>query len=239
VNRLTRRVLFACLLLIAGLPGSAEAQDEEGGVTFGVNGEVVSQYVWRGFKLYGTSLQPDAWMSLGNLTVGVWSSIALEGDFNEFDYYVSWYSELPVGELTLTWQDYFYPEADGDLGDFFNFASGGEGAHTVEILGEFSPTALPVTFLGGWNALNDPDHSAYGGVRTDISLPSFDLSAEVGMALNESPDYYGTEAGDIMYYGATVSRGLPVIGSLGPYVSASVIHSPIEDKTFWVFALGF
>lgn len=229
-----------CLQVLLLRPGNVVAQEEEGGATVGMAAEFVSQYVWRGLEqIDKPSLQPDVWVEFGALSVGVWGSFALNGDFNEVDYYVSWYSELPVGELTLTWQDYYYPDAEGDFGDFLNFSGGGDGAHTVEIIGEFSLAAAPLTFTAGWNAINDPDHALYGAVSGDVSLPAFDISGEIAMLLNDSPEYYGGDAGNVMYYGATVTRGLPSVGAYSPYLSASVVRSRLEERTFWVFALGF
>ena len=236
----TRTLLLVSLFVLLGLPTSAAAQEEDGGASVGIAGQLVSQFDWRGYQQSDApNFQPDVWVEFGSLAVGVWGSFALNGDFYEVDYYVSWYSEIPGGELTLTWQDYYYPDAEGELGDFFNFKGGGDGAHTVEIIGEFTPTAAPLTFTAGWNAINDPDHSLFGAVKGDVSLPAFEVSAMVGMLLNDSPDYYGGEAGDVMYYGATLTRELPAVGNFSPYLQATVVRSPIEEATFWIFALGF
>ncbi|MEQ9401346.1 MAG: hypothetical protein RJQ04_19425 [Longimicrobiales bacterium] len=238
------RALPLAAALTLGLPALAQAQDEEAsGVTVGVAGEIVNQFVWRGLLLNdGLSLQPDVWLESGNLSFGVWSSIPLDGDFSEVDTYLSWYQELPVGELTLTAFDQFYPGEEDEFDDFGNFGGveDGEptGAHTVELVAEFSPTALPLDFMLGWNVWNDPDKALYARVGTGLSFPAFDLDGAIGFSLNDSPYYYGSEGGDVLDYVVSASRAF-ALGAFEPYASVTYVRSAVEDANYWVFALGF
>lgn len=237
------RALLLAALLTPCLPGTGAAQDD-GPIawSFGVGGEIVSQYVWRGLLLHDQpSIQPDLHVEHGNFSAGVWSSWPLKGDVNEIDTYLSWFQEVAAGEFGLTLTDYYYPHINGDLGTFTNFDGvvDGEatGGHTLEIGAEFSPTAIPLTFTAAWNAYNDPDHALYGAVSGEVSVPSlFDLDGEIGLLLKDSPSYYGASAG-LMGLRVRATRSL-TLGTLEPYVSIAYNRSTFLKENYWVFALG-
>lgn len=227
------RVLLLAAVLTPFAPSQASAQ-------VGIAAEAVSSYVWRGFELDdGVNLQPDVWVDVGNLSFGAWSSWALDGDASEIDFYVSLYQELSFGELNLSLTDYFYPSADGEFDDIGNFDGDGNGAHTLELGVEFTPTAIPVSVMLGWNAHNDPDKALYGQLSTDQTLGDFaDLHVESGLLLKDSENYYGGEMGDLTHFGVSLTRYFS-LGAIEPYFSAGFVRSQIEDSNYWVFAIGF
>jgi len=237
------RALLLAALLTPFLPGRGSAQEAPTTWSFGVSGEIVSQYVWRGLVLHDQpSIQPDVYVEHGSFSAGVWSTWPLKGDVNEIDTYVSWFQEATAGEFGLTLTDYYYPYLEGDAGSFTNFSGvvDGEatGGHTLEIGAEFSPTALPLTFSAAWNAYNDPDHALYGAVSSEVSVPMlFDLDGEVGFLLKDSPSYYGSNAG-LMNFMVRATRSLS-LGLIEPHASIAYTRNAFLKKNYWVFAVGF
>jgi hypothetical protein len=238
-----RALLFAALLMPLAPRAAAAQEDGPAGLSFGISGELVSQYVWRGLRLHDKpSLQPDVYVSKGELTLGVWSSWPLKGDVNEMDTYLSWDKELPAGDLSLTVTDYFLPYLGTDSGWFTNFDGvvNGEatGAHTVEFGAEFTPSAVPLTFMAAWNAYNDPDHALYGAVSSEVSVPMlFDLGGELGFLLKDSQDYYGGSAG-LFNVGVHATRSF-TLGVVEPYVTVGYTRNAAVKENYWVFAVGF
>ena len=242
IQRSTGRAFLLVALFGVFAAAPLSGQEEEGPAwSVGFAGELTSQFIWRGLELHdGPSFQPDVWLERGNVAIGIWSSWALDGEYHEVDTYISWYHELPVGELTLLATDYFYPKEDFGFFEFGGVKDGEPtGGHTVELGAQFSPSALPLTFELGWNAYGDPDKALFGGVGTEFSIPMlFDVGAEAGFLLNDSPWYYEADAGQLLDYRVSVSRGLS-LGNFEPYVSAAVVRSALMEKTYWVFAVGF
>lgn len=56
----------------------ANAQEEDGKVSFSVQGDLVSSYIWRGFYQTGASFQPTLSLGVGNFLTA-WGST----DFQE------------------------------------------------------------------------------------------------------------------------------------------------------------
>ncbi len=248
IRRQAASALLLAALLGPCLPGAAAAQEPTSGWTVGVAGAAVSRYIWRGELLDRAALQPDVSLAHGAFTVGVWSSWGLYGNdaldgrtFKEIDTYVSWVRDLRPGELTLNATDYYFP-GPGDPGRFSNFGGvvNGQatGAHTVEVGAAFAPSVVPLTFMVAWNVYNDPDHSLFAQVSSQVSLPFVDLDGDIGFLLNDSPHYYGNRAGHAMDYTLRATRTFS-IGTLKPYVSAAVVRSVVVDGTYGVFAVGF
>ncbi|MBI2496768.1 MAG: hypothetical protein HYV75_02170 [Opitutae bacterium] len=103
--------LFAALLAGAPLWAGADAG------SWAFTPAFVSQYMFRGVRLGGPSLQPALEFSRGALTAGIWGSIPLrdhvaDGSESEFDFYASYTVELPHGlSLVPGFNLYTYPDA--------------------------------------------------------------------------------------------------------------------------------
>ncbi len=231
-----RRMLLLAVVLSAVLPvaGAAQQASKKTPWTIGADGELVSQYVWRGLVLNShPSIQPEVYLEHGNFDLGVWASYPFDGSYREIDTYLSWSHSFPAGELDLNAQDYYYPQYSG----FFDFSQAA-GGHTGELSGAFTPTAVPLTFTLAWNAYDDPDHSVFAKVSGEHSLDGIvDLDANIGFLLNNSPYYYGGSAGDVTNYTIKATRSFP-LGRLSPHVSVALTRSALLRKTLWVFAVG-
>jgi hypothetical protein len=243
------RALMLAAILSPGCPGVAAAQAEpSGGWTVTVEGALVSRYIWRGEVLDRANLQPDVHVSDRTVTIGVWSAWGVERnpdlngrDYEEIDTYLSWDREFGAGELTLTGTDYYFP-GPGDTGRFTNFGGvvNGQstGAHTEEIAGQFTPSAVPVTCMVAWNAYNDPDHSLFAELSSQVSLRFVRLDGDIAFLLKDSPRFYHNLAGQAMEYALRATHSFS-LRSFEPYVSAAVVRSAVVGRTYGVFAIGF
>ena len=57
----------------------ANAQEEDGKVSFSVQGDLVSSYIWRGFYQTGASFQPTLSLGVGNFSLTAWGSTDFQG----------------------------------------------------------------------------------------------------------------------------------------------------------------
>ncbi len=227
--------LLLAAALSACLPGNGAAQQDSSSSPWsvGADGELVSQYVWRGLVLNNrVNVQPEVYVGYNNWTLGVWASWPFDGSYREIDSYLSYAYTMRPGELDLTLQDYYYPESGG----FFDF-SRATGAHTGELQASFSPSAAPVSVMLGWNVYDDPNHSLFGRVSGHVNLHVVKLQGDIGMLLNDSPYYYGGSGGTVTDYTIKATRGFS-LGFGNPHVSVALTRSGLLHRTLWVFAIG-
>lgn len=105
------------LLAVFMFSGSIFAQEVS------VGAGVVSNYVWRGVKFAGPSIQPSIELGFGNLAIGSWGSFAITDDAPmENDFYISY----SAGDLSIGLSDYYY---QGPLFDF----SDSTGSHAFDL----------------------------------------------------------------------------------------------------------
>jgi uncharacterized protein (TIGR02001 family) len=84
-----KKTTLALAALVAGV--SAQAQTAESPLSVSVDVTVVSDYVFRGVHLAGTSLQPSVEVAYGDFYVGAWNSNTLSSTgINETDVYAGY-----------------------------------------------------------------------------------------------------------------------------------------------------
>jgi len=109
----------AAVLWLACSLGLAQEQEgeatDEGGVSWGAETDVNSQYVWRGI-IFDKHLvvQPTAWLSAKNLTFSLWNNHVpqAENGFasgNEFDFELAYEKNLGAVNMELSTAYYVYP----------------------------------------------------------------------------------------------------------------------------------
>lgn len=71
----------AALAVVFSMASStlANAQEEDGKVSFSVQGDLVSSYIWRGFYQTGASFQPTLSLGVGNFSLIAWGSTDFQG----------------------------------------------------------------------------------------------------------------------------------------------------------------
>ena len=126
MKRLSRRILSFTtpLALLASIGAAADAAPFDASTgTWTLSPAFTSKYLYRGVELAGASFQPWIDYTIGNLSVGVWSSVALEdrvaGDADpELDLYGSYIFRNASGSFSLVpgFYLYTYPDAEPDDG---------------------------------------------------------------------------------------------------------------------------
>lgn len=125
MNRFRLRILscttFIALLASNATAGRAAPFDASNGI-WTVSPAFTSKYLYRGVELGGASFQPWIDYTVGNLSVGVWSSFALEnraaGDSDpELDLYGSYIFSNAAGSFSIVPGVYLYTYPDSEPED--------------------------------------------------------------------------------------------------------------------------
>ena len=221
--------------LVGGIPLVASGQ-------IGIGADIVNRYIWRGAD-FGESLsiQPNLAYSTGNVEVGVWASYSVSSDgagANEHNFYLAY--SIPMGEsgsIDLGVTDYYFPEPDGPK--LFNFESGDEGAHLVELVAGFTgPDPFPISVYAGLMAHNDPDRSLYIEGSYPASVGGVDLGLTLGIVANKSIDVYSVEKASIVNMGLSASKELPITEQFSLPLSVAWIVNPTAERSFLVFGIS-
>ncbi len=236
--------VIACLLLANNLPAQVFGEDsppESGPVDFSLQAK--TKHLWRGIQVSNSALTA---VDLGLQTndrsfkVGVWGGASFDGDFREFDYYISYTKN---GFNAALWDIYnFSPGATYNNKEVFNYKSHKTG-HFIDLSvgyrfqGDFPLFIGWATIIHGrdrgennsknlYSTYVSADYPVIRDKRVDISLGlagAFALDPESGSSAN----FYGHKAG-IVNVNVTAAKKL----KLGRYilpVSAMVMWNPVEN----------
>ncbi|MBN2612046.1 MAG: hypothetical protein JXB00_10865 [Bacteroidales bacterium] len=208
---------------------SVDAQEEESASPFSIGADVVSNYVWRGTKFGGPSIQPGIELGLGNFAIGAWGSFSLNGfDIAENDLYLSY----SIGDLGLTVTDYYY---QGPLFDF----SDSTGSHALEISASYSIKGLNLT--AGY-VVNEAGGAASAGgdiyVELGYSFKHFSIFAGAGNGWYTIEDAGEDDIFGIVNAGISAEKEIK-IGEYAIPVSGSVIVNPQAEVAYLVVGFSF
>lgn len=158
---------------------------------FSVGTDLVSSYVWRGFKqdltapLQSPNLQPYVSYTAGSLTIGAWGSTSFTGTIKEVDLYATYAFS---SALSLTVTDYNWSFANS----YFKYGSGTD--HIFEAtLAYTGGESLPLTAsLNTMFAGNDKTTAGKQAFSTYLEL-GYQLTANgkvfIGGLLTDAPAY--------------------------------------------------
>lgn len=230
MRSLARFVTGLIVALFMIVPGSALAQSVDLGSDF------VNRYVWRGYDFGESfSVQPYLEYTRGGFTVGSWASYAIApggAGANEHDLYASY----SFGAVAVGLTDYYFPGPGAD--GFFDYDSGGEGAHVIEPHLRVGGTeSFPVTLYGSINAYNDPDHSLYLEASLPFSVGQTGMSLTAGAVGTESA-YYGTDGFAVVNLALSADRSIPITDGFSLPVHARYVLNPDTERTFLVFGVS-
>jgi uncharacterized protein (TIGR02001 family) len=215
-------VLSAAVIISTG-PIQAQADTTES--KFHVGADFYSNYIWRGTKYGGPSIQPSVTFSTGGLTLGVWGSFDASG-YMETDPYITY--EFPFG-LSLGFSDYYYPGLP-----LFE-VSDTAGSHAFEVNAGFSKGGLS---LSANCILNEA-----GGAGSDGG----DLYFQAGYEFKFFNIFIGagngwhTSDGDFAFcnIGLAATREIRVTDSFSIPVIGQVILNPEKEQLFVVVGFSF
>jgi hypothetical protein len=92
---------------LCALPCTGRAQEsaeKESGVTFSVDADVVSSYVWRGAYLSGVAVQPSVGVELAGFSLSSWGSVDIGSGFKEVDFTLGY----SIAGLDIAVTDYWW-----------------------------------------------------------------------------------------------------------------------------------
>lgn len=232
-------VLGFSLSIVLFYHSSTSAQSNlKPALNFELSGDLVSSYVWRGFKQTGASVQPSLSLSAGNFSLGAWASTSLSSNgHKEVDFCASY----TIAGLALTATDYWW---DGE-GKYRYFSSPEDGnfGHMVEAgLSYTFPDTFPLTL--SWNTFllgegnkkpnGNNSFSTYIEISYPFSVKDIDLSLSTGFIPWESA-VYGPEMNGFKFTSIQLgaSKEIKITDSFSVPLFANIIANPaIEDIHF-------
>jgi hypothetical protein len=228
--------LSAIVLASAMLGSSAISAQEESDSPISIGADLVSRYVWRGLD-YGASpsIQPYVEAGFGGFTVGAWgayttslSSANLLG-IQEMDLYATYtFADL----ITVGVTDYFFPQEIDYNYNYFDYGSDTTG-HVFEGMVSFNGLEdLPLTFMIGYNFLNDSDNSIYMELGYSFSIFDVFIGAGNGVYLT------GDGSFSIVNLGLGASKEIKITDNFSLPVSASLITNPEAKQIHLVFGIS-
>lgn len=157
---------FMVLLGLLGAILQVSAQKNDSLVSVEAGADFMSSYVWRGMSLVSSpAIQPYTTISVGNFSLGAWSSWHFYSSWSEIDLIASYENDY----FMLGATDYF--TASNYLqNDYFNYQRG-ESSHIVELNAGFPGTEkIPFRLLLATNVFGDLDYNEEEYFSTFVEL---------------------------------------------------------------------
>ena len=232
MNLLKAKVCILALLC-AVLPFTAQAQDK---VEADFGASLVSNYIWRGLKLSGASIQPEASVSYKGFYAFGWGSVSItEDSYNEINLGVGYNKGGFTAEFTDIWSD----EGIG----FFHY-----GAHNTEhvfrlLVGyDFGLASLEWdTNLLGCDGLTPKGKRAYSSyllAKVPFKLATIDWSAQVGLTPWATTSYESTGFA-VCEVGLKAAKELKITDHFSLPLFSQLIFVPHLEDAYFVFGTSF
>ena len=135
---------FIIILLSVISPVVLKAQEENKGVSFNVQGDLVSSYIWRGMYQSGAAVQPTLGLQVAGFSLTAWGSVDFTGQGHKEADITAAYSiaglTISVADLWWAGQSGIYNDRENGKNNYFNFDN-----HTTDHIFEAGLSyALPV-----------------------------------------------------------------------------------------------
>ncbi len=230
------------IVFLGSLFSSRVSAQSESDIDFSVSGDLVSSYIWRGFKQAGASVQPALSISTGGFTLGAWGSTDIASDGKkEVDFYASY----NVGPLQLTVTDYWW---DGEGAHrYFSYPNDEFSGHLLETSLEYTfSESFPLTVawntfvLGKGNKKENGDNSfsTYIELSYPFSVKDVDLKISTGFIPWKSA-VYGPDMDKFKFtsiqFGA--SKEVKITDSFSVPLYANIIANPAVEDIYFVFGI--
>lgn len=231
--------LIFVLATIQALPLKAQEADSTNKLTFDVNADLVSRYIWRGLPSSLTpNIQPSVTLGYKNFSAQVWGSYGISQPYAEFDVNLSY----NIGAFTLSVWDYYVNLDEATTTHYFNFSDTTlhsiEGSLTFNGTDGFPISIILATYLWGDDKddAGDNYYSTYLelGYETNIGETSLQLFA--GGTFGEG--YYASKAA-MVNLGLTATRNLQLTEKTALPLSGSLIVNPDSKSVYFVFGITF
>jgi uncharacterized protein (TIGR02001 family) len=227
-----KKIIVAIVVLVCTMNVKAQ---EESGVDFSVNADIVSSYVWRGlYQGGGASIQPGLSLSVNGFSIGAWGSSNFSGGNKEVDFTVGY----EIAGLSLAVTDYWW-EGEGAF-NYFKY----EDAHHFEAsLGYTLPTeSFPLSL--SWNTMfagadtkadGKRASSTYISATYPFSIKSVGLEAAIGITPWEG---IYAEKFAVTNISLKASKEIKITDSFSLPVFGQVIINPNSEGIYFVFGVS-
>lgn len=239
-------VFTISLIVFSGfLSNNVSAQDETGEESpFSIGADIYSNYIWRGTKFGGPSIQPSVSVTFGGFTAGIWGSYGLKtgsifttkGDtlsglssYFETDPYIAY--EFPFG-LSIGVTNYYYE------GDFTNL-SDTLGSHAFEanlgysIKGMWVKANYIINQAGGAGSLG-------GDMYFELGYDFKNFGAFVGAGNGwHTLDIDGKDKFNICNIGLQATKDITVTETFTIPVTGQIVVNPDTKGIYMAVGLSF
>ncbi len=227
-------VLFAFLSTLS-------VKSQSVNIDFGA--DLVSSYVWRGYKQAGASFQPTLSASVNGFSLGAWAStdFTSENGKKEVDFTAAY--ENSGFKIAVT--DYWW-DGEGQY-RYLSSPQGSNNGHYLETsLGYTLPESFPLnvawnTFLlGKGNKKEDGknSYSTYIELAYPFSVAGVDMGISTGFTPWESA-VYGTNGFNFTSISLKASKSLKVTDSFSLPIFGHIICNPNLEDIHFVFGMSF
>jgi hypothetical protein len=204
--------------------------------------DMVSRYIWRGVGSSDSpAIQPYLTWARGPLTVGAWGSVsftpAVDAPLVEQDLSLSLSHVSSSGAISGTVTDYHYPSAGIK---YFNYQSGGRGAHTVDVCLTYTGSAVfPISLLSSVNIHNDPDHAFYAELSYPATVNGIDIKLFAGGTSDENAWYAVSGTGfHFINLGLSAQKSVSIGAASKVPVAVAFILNPYQEVPYLVLTLS-
>lgn len=200
MKSIMKKAVAATMLVSLCSFGTMNAQDDESGVKFAVQGDLVSSYIWRGMYQTGASFQPTFGLSVAGFSFTAWGSTDFDGSKStdgkaskEIDLTAAY--TFGNSGLTVSVADLWWPGQGANK--YFNFKSHETDHHFEAGLAytlpveKFPMSIAWYTMFAGQdkNAKGDQNYSSYMELNYPFSVKMVDLNVTCGIVPYEAPQY--------------------------------------------------
>lgn len=235
LSSLSEKLFLGILALSASTTISAQ---EKLNIDADLGGDVVSSYVWRGYRSAGFSVQPSVSVSLSGFTLGAWASTDLnDKGYKEVDFSASYEnSGFKIG-LTDYWWDgeeaYRYYSTPNGLGHMLE-------ANLAYTLPESFPLSVSWnTFFigkGNKNVEGDNTFSTYVELAYPFSIKGVDFGISAGFVPWESA-IYSVDKFKVTSLQLSASKSIKITDSYSLPIFGNIITNPAQEDIHFVFGV--
>ena len=261
IDKEYRSALRALAVIVAFFWIVSSTCAQEKGVSFNVQGDLVSSYVWRGLYQSGAAIQPTLGLSAGGFSLTAWGSVDFTGQGHKEADLTAAYS---VAGLTVSLTDYWWAgqassNTGGEKGNadvdsrgrnkYFNFDNHttrhtleGGLAYTLPV--EKFPLSLAwyTMFWGADKNINSNGkaknaYSSYIELNYPFTVKTVDLNATVGMSPFESQANYCNDGFAVTNVALKATKAIRFSDSFSLPIFVQTVWSPSREDVHFVFGL--
>jgi hypothetical protein len=245
MKKLTFIILIFCLLATfnsakASLSSTTNSSDDS--LSFSLNADFVSRYLWRGLPLSSNpNIQPYASLSYKGLSLVAWASYGISTSYAETDLSLTY----EIGQFTFAINDY-YVFSDDSLQNYNYFnCKKNQTLHSLEgSIIYAGPESFPIsltaaTIFAGADDIDGNgknDYSTYLEVAYTATISQIPLKLFVGGTPQKG--LYSDDA-NVINVGINAIKTIKVSDTFELPVTGSLVVNPNLKTMFFVFGITF